>query len=124
MKIDKDELICKYNSEMEKHGFRIPPVMMATDTYDMLRKVGYNENKDATVGNISAGQEITLTSDKEYYAITKSEVKTLTATFNLNGAVSQDDDTSSYVTRSCNIKAIGLGGLMVSLLVQRTYTYM
>ena len=45
MKIDKDELICKYNSEMEKHSFRIPPIMLATDTYDMLRKVGYNENE-------------------------------------------------------------------------------
>ena len=45
MKIDKDELICKYNSEMEKQGYIMPPVMMATDTYDMLRKVGYNENE-------------------------------------------------------------------------------
>ena len=45
MKIDKDELICKYNSEMEKQGSINPPVMMATDTYDMLRKVGYNENE-------------------------------------------------------------------------------
>ena len=45
MKIDKDELICKYNSEMEKRGSINPPVMMATDTYDMLRKVGYNENE-------------------------------------------------------------------------------
>ena len=45
MKINKDELIRKYNSEMEKQSFAIPPVMMATDTYDMLRKVGYNENE-------------------------------------------------------------------------------
>ena len=60
MKIDKDELICKYNSEMEKRGSINPPVMMATDTYDMLRKVGYNENEALKLTEIICNNKLTI----------------------------------------------------------------
>ena len=60
MKIDKDELICKYNSEMEMHSFRMPPIMLATDTYDMLRKVGYNENEALKLTEIICNNKLTI----------------------------------------------------------------
>lgn len=41
---NKDELICKYNNQLEMTS-NIPPIMLATDTYDMLRNVQYNENE-------------------------------------------------------------------------------
>ncbi|MDO5837101.1 MAG: hypothetical protein Q4P17_11390 [Methanobacterium sp.] len=42
---NKDEIIYKYNSEIEKKSTKIPVIMFATDTYDMLKDVGYNENE-------------------------------------------------------------------------------
>lgn len=57
MKIDKDDIICKYNSELEKHN-NVPPIMLATDTYDMLRNVGYNENEALKLTEIICSNKI------------------------------------------------------------------
>ena len=93
-----------YNGEIQKNEctITVPTIEASSATPTVL---GFSENKDATVGSISVGQELTLTENKEYYAITKAETKTITGTFNLNGAASQDGETSSYVIRTCNIAA-------------------
>lgn len=71
--------------------------------------IGYNTNKDAITSTLGVSEELTLTSDNdkiEYYAITKSELKTYVATFYRNGAKSLDgDETSDYIVKQCNISA-------------------
>ena len=68
--------------------------------------IGYNENKDAIISTLGEKEEIVLTENVEYYAITKAELKELTATFYRNGAKSLDgDESSDYITKQCNIAA-------------------
>ena len=69
----------KYNGEVQDTECSIttPEIKASSATPNV---VGYNENKDATSGSVGSKTEITLSSDKEYYAITKSELKTNIAT--------------------------------------------
>lgn len=92
----------KYNGEVQETECSIitPEIKASSATPNV---VGYNENKDATSGSVGSKTEITLSSDKEYYAITKSELKTNIATFYKNGAISLDEIQDEFVTRKCNI---------------------
>ncbi len=76
------------------------PTIEASDATPNV--IGFNEDKDATRKSIS--DTITISENKTYYAITKSDVKTYTATFYRNGAESVDGDYSDTVNFSCNIE--------------------
>ena len=76
------------------------PTIEASDATPNV--IGFNEDKDATESFIS--NTITISENKTYYAITKSDVKTYTATFYRNGAESVDGDYSDTVNFSCNIE--------------------
>ena len=65
--------------------------------------VGYSEEQNATVANINPNTTIKLSGNKTYYAITKSDIKTITATFYKNGAATLDNSEDSYITKQCNI---------------------
>lgn len=104
------EVSCKldevYNTETQATECSIttPHITASSATPNV---VGYAEDPDATIADIGENTNLVLTSDKTYYAITKSNVKTYTATFNLNGASKQTNESGNAVednvTRTCNI---------------------
>lgn len=63
--------------------------------------VGYAENKDATIGTINQNQEIELSNNVTYYAITKKDAVTLTANWSANNAT-----LSSTSASICNLGAV------------------
>ena len=66
---------------------------------------GWNEDKTAHTG-IKSSTEIELSSDQTYYTIAYKNEKKVTTVFYLNGAKSQDGDTSEKLTRTCTIPEI------------------
>lgn len=64
--------------------------------------IGFNENINAIESTIS--DTITISENKTYYALTKSETKQCVATFYRNGAKSLGGDTSDIVTKQCNME--------------------
>lgn len=94
----------KYNGEEQAIECSITtPTIEASTATPIV--VGYAESSDSITATIGAGEELILSSNVEYYAITKSDLKTYTATFYKNGATSLDGDTSDYITKQCNIAA-------------------
>lgn len=92
----------KYNGEAQATECSITtPTIEASSATPIV--VGYSETNDSITASIQPNTSLTINSNKEYYAITKSEIKTLTATFYKNGATSLDGDTSDYITKQCNI---------------------
>ena len=66
---------------------------------------GWNEDKTAHTG-IKSSTEIELSSDQTYYTVAYKNEKKVTTVFYLNGAKSQDGDTSEKLTRTCTIPEI------------------
>ncbi len=77
------------------------PTIEASDATPNV--IGFNENINATIEQIVPGTTITVTENKTYYAITKSEIKTLTATFYKNGASKIDNNGNESLEKKCNI---------------------
>lgn len=92
----------KYNGEVQDTECSIttPEIKAGSATPNV---VGYSENKDAITSDIGSKTSLTLSSNKEYYAITKSDIKTYSARFYKNGAASLDEVQDEFVTRKCNI---------------------
>jgi len=75
--------------------------------------VGFNQSATATTSQVGSNATLTVTSamnGKTYYAITRKDARTVTITFNKNGAQSQTASngtasTATTVTRSCTIAA-------------------
>ena len=81
----------------------VPVITASTETPIV---VGFNENKDATMAQISPDvRTITINKNKTYYVITKSgeEPTTLTITFYRNGARSLGGDTEDTKKETCTI---------------------
>ena len=92
----------KFNGEAQATECTIttPTIVASSATPNIL---GFNENQDSTTAGIGANEELVLTSNITYYAITKSNLKTYTATFYKNGASTLDGSNDEYVTKQCNI---------------------
>ena len=80
----------------------ITPEVITADGWNFE---GWNEDKTAHTG-IKSSTEIELSSDQTYYTIAYKNEKTITTVFYLNGAKSQDGDTSEKLTRTCTIPEI------------------
>ena len=92
-----------YNNETQATQCSITTPSIEASTATPI-VVGYNESKDAITSTITAGEKIAITKNVEYYAITKSEIKELSATFYRNSAKSLDGNTTSdYLVKKCNI---------------------
>ena len=81
--------------------------------------VGYNTTATATSSVWNQKIAKSISSNGEYYAITTKEAKTVTITFDKNGALNQTNSsdtavTDNVVTRSCTISATYNGALQSS----------
>ncbi len=75
------------------------------NTSDNWKVVGWNKDKNATTG-IKPSTEIELSSNETYYTITKKDEKNINVVFHLNGAKSQDGDTSDTLKKMCTISEV------------------
>ena len=92
----------KYNGEAQKEECEvITPTIEASENTPNV--VGYSEEQDSIIADLEPNTTIKLNGNKEYYAITKSEMKTITATFYKNGSESLDNSKENYITKICNI---------------------
>ncbi len=79
----------------------VPVITASSQTPNII---GFNEDKEATTGQITPGTvTITINENKTYYALTKSDAKDYTVTFYRNGAKSLGGDANNTVTSSCRI---------------------
>ena len=91
-----------YNNEEQKTSCTITsPTIEASEATPIV--IGYNEDIDSTIATVKANSLLELTTDKKYYALTKSSLKTITVTFNKNGAKSLSSKTDDTVNESCII---------------------
>lgn len=91
-----------YNNEEQKTSCTITsPIIEASEATPIV--LGYNENIDSTIATVAANSLIELTTDKKYYALTKSSLKTITITFNKNRAKSLSSKDSDTLNESCII---------------------
>ena len=67
--------------------------------------IGWSSNKDATTGELP-GATITLSSNAEYYAISKKDAIILKAKFYKNGAASLDGLTDEYIEKACSLDEV------------------
>ena len=89
-----------YSGETKKTSCSINvPIIEASDATPNV--IGFNEDITAIVSSIS--DKITISENKTYYALTKSDTKTYTATFHRNGATKIDHKNVDSVTKNCNI---------------------
>ena len=67
--------------------------------------IGWSSNKDATTGELP-GATITLSSNAEYYAISKKDAVIIRAKFYKNGASSLDGLTDEYIEKACSLDEV------------------
>lgn len=75
-----------------------PELTGSTNTPDVL---GYNETKTATINTINQNEDLTISNDVTYYAITKKDAVALTANWNANNATLSKTEPST-----CNLSAV------------------
>jgi len=100
------------NATQEANCSVTTPVITAPTNTPSI--VGYNQSASATSSQVGSNASLTITSSingKTYYAITKKDGKTITITFNKNGASTQTNASGTAVgdatvTRSCNIATV------------------
>ena len=80
------------------------PVIVASTKTPIV--VGYNEDKDAILAQLSPEtRTITINKNKTYYAIAKSEEKEYSVIFHRNGAKSLGGKTEDTISKNCTIDA-------------------
>ena len=91
-----------YNDEIQASSCKItsPTIEASTETPIVI---GYSENKDAIVSTYKEKEEIEISEDKTYYALTKNTAKRVTVTFNKNGAKTLSGVADEIIEKSCTI---------------------
>ena len=91
-----------YNDSIQETSCYVTtPIIEASSATPIV--IGYGESKDATAGIVKSNENIEISNDITYYALTKNTPKTVTIQFNKNGAKTQSGKEDDIIEKSCTI---------------------